>query len=249
MATWQDGPEYAPLVPPAAFEPASPQTTGGSTRHPASESPVTAADRGPAQRPHFAPPPTPVPLAALRSDRAERRDPSQPFGLVTRPVHSPSAWPSAHASTAVSPPPPPPVPLPADPPPPDPVATDGDLEAREQEAVWLLAPAGMVLLGVLGGPLVALTVVVAAVLVVVRPAARPAARTTSRIVLFLVAGIVLVTFLAGAGPGEAVPAIRGIGLVHAALCGMWFVRERSEIDAERHRRARRSWPLPPGDRG
>ena len=128
-------------------------------------------------------------------------------------------------------------------------ATNTDLEAREREAVWLLAPAGMFLLGTLGGPLVALAVVVAAVLLVVRPAARPAARATSRIVLFLVTGMVLVTYLAGAGPGDAVPAIRGIGLVHAAVCGKWFAREAPRNDAERHRRARRSWPLPPGDRG
>lgn len=241
MATWQDGPEYAPLVPPVDFEPAG-DATGFPT---ASTSPAPGHAPTPADPPRFAPPAAAVPLEVVRSDRHRPRDPYQPFHTAARSIPSASAWPAAHAPGygPVEPAPPaavPPTPAPAPVPPP----AGADLVAREREAGWLLAPAGLYLLGALAGWLAPLMVVVSTLLLMTRPGLRPAARTLSQIVLLLVAGVVLLSFLAGNGVAAASPLVRGLGLVHAGMCAIWFVQERSAIGAERHRRTEQSWPPP-----
>lgn len=241
MATWQDGPEYAPLVPPVDFEPAGDATGLAATP------PASGHAPAPAEPPRFAPPAAAVPLAVVRSDRHHPRDPYQPFSTIARTIPSASAWPSAHAPGygPVEPAPPAPAPPTSSPVPvPLPIPVEADLVAREREAWWLLAPAGLYLFGALAGWLAPLMVVVSTLLLVTRPGLRPAARTLSQIVLLLVAGTVLLSFLAGNGVDGAVPLIRGLGLAHAGMCAIWYVQERSAIGAERHRRTQQSWPPP-----
>lgn len=99
MATWEDGPEYAPLERPDRFslpdvpplEPAPPV-----------EQPAAA----PGDRPHFAGPQAPVvPLATLVPTVAEQRDPATPFSVVSSTLTSmDSAWGAAHWSPPTQPP-------------------------------------------------------------------------------------------------------------------------------------------------
>jgi hypothetical protein len=93
MATWEDGPEYAPLERPQEFT--SPAVEPLDVAPPP---PVPAAL--PAQRPLFAGPSVPVsPLAALVPAPADDRDPQQPFAVVASNLTSGSAWGSAHQPT------------------------------------------------------------------------------------------------------------------------------------------------------
>ncbi|MDR1078400.1 MAG: hypothetical protein LBL55_07045 [Propionibacteriaceae bacterium] len=94
MATWQDGPAYAPLQRPLAFA----QPTSGVSLAP------PAAPPGPPPPPTqpppaFAPPTEPVtPLAQLRAAPADQRDPHQPFEVVEATLTSASAWGSVHST-------------------------------------------------------------------------------------------------------------------------------------------------------
>jgi hypothetical protein len=99
MATWEDGPEYAPLVRPDAFnEP----TTSPLSVAPAVEQPAAAA---PKERPAFADPPGPVaPLEHLVPPVEAPRDPAVPFDVVTTALTSAdSAWGAAHWARQSSP--------------------------------------------------------------------------------------------------------------------------------------------------
>jgi hypothetical protein len=91
MATWEDGPEYAPLERPAEF--ASPAAK------PLDEAPpvVAAVESAPLQRPQFRDPSAPVaPLSTLVPVVQDPRDPQLPFDVVTTNLTSGSAWGSAH---------------------------------------------------------------------------------------------------------------------------------------------------------
>lgn len=96
MATWEDGPEYAPRVRPDAFSPAE-----VAPLEPAP--PVTQPAAGaPTARPHFSAPGAPVaPLAALVPAVEQPRNPSEPFAVVTSTLTSAdSAWGAAHWNVA-----------------------------------------------------------------------------------------------------------------------------------------------------
>ena len=97
MATWEDGPEYAPLERPEEFT--SPAVEPLDVAPPP---PVPAPL--PAQRPLFAGPSVPVaPLAALVPAPADDRDPQQPFAVVSSNLTSGSAWGSAHQPVPLAP--------------------------------------------------------------------------------------------------------------------------------------------------
>ncbi len=91
MATWEDGPEYAPLTPPDAF-------TGPST-DPLSVAPPheQVAAVAPKERPAFTDPSEPVaPLVNLVPPVEQKRDPAVPFEVVSTALTSYSAWGAAH---------------------------------------------------------------------------------------------------------------------------------------------------------
>lgn len=106
MATWEDGPEYAPLERPAAFS-----EPPGARLEDAVAVPDPSAD-APVQQPRFDAPSTPVaPLARLvPAETGIPRDPHQPFDVVSAtlipnpagpfgssPVHAATgAWGAAH---------------------------------------------------------------------------------------------------------------------------------------------------------
>lgn len=92
MATWQDGPEYAPLERPDEF--AVPEVA------PLETAPAPPArPRSPAARPAFAGPPAPVsPLETLVPAPADRRDPERPFDVVSSTLTTPGAWAGVHGS-------------------------------------------------------------------------------------------------------------------------------------------------------
>lgn len=281
MATWQDGPEYAPLVPPSGFEPAgqpSPDLADGAHDLGADPSQRRSAP-APLSQPTFAAPESAVPLEALGSGGPEQRDPCEPFAVLTRTATSGSAWPAAHTASSgplTSPPAYAPAPelgpLPAPQPPsvptpaaygmpfphapgapyapippalPEQVGDGADLEARERSARWLLLPAALYLVGTWTGPLVTLAMVVATILLITRRGVRPSAQLVSRYVLVIVTSVTVLSILVGDGLSASTALSRGVGLVYAFLCAMWFVRERSEIDAERQRRDRGASPWPP----
>jgi len=92
MATWQDGPEYAPLTRPEGFgEPNTP---------PVSVAPPDelVAAIAPKERPAFTRPPEPVaPLASLAPPVEQKRDPALPFQVVSTTLTlADSAWGAAH---------------------------------------------------------------------------------------------------------------------------------------------------------
>ena len=97
MATWEDGPEYAPLVRPDAFS--EPTISPLSVRAPV-EQPAAAA---PKERPAFADPADPVaPLESLVPPIEAPRDPAEPFDVVTTALTSAdSAWGAAHWAPTV----------------------------------------------------------------------------------------------------------------------------------------------------
>ena len=117
MATWEDGPEYAPLERPADFAPAA-----GA---PLSVAPPVhqMAALAPKDRPVFDQPSVPLaPLDSLVPVVEETRDPQVPFAVVSSTVTSDSAWaavhwgapgPPAELPVAASPPWAPSQPLPA----------------------------------------------------------------------------------------------------------------------------------------
>jgi hypothetical protein len=91
MATWEDGPEYAPVERPAEFaEPSAPPL---SIAEPVEQMAALA----PKNRPAFDEPPVPVaPLATLIPPPGEHRDPQQPFAVVASAMTSDSAWGAVH---------------------------------------------------------------------------------------------------------------------------------------------------------
>ncbi len=92
MATWQDGPEYAPAERPTAFvdPPAEPLQAP-----PAATTPAVWA---PADQPVFSPPTAPTPaLAALVPSVAAPRNPQQPFEVTSSTITNQSAWSAVHS--------------------------------------------------------------------------------------------------------------------------------------------------------
>ncbi len=98
MASWTDGPEYAPVERPAAFAaPDAPPLTGAP--------PLTDLSAGAPVLPPaaFEEPRDPVPaLAALVPSHGPSRDPQQPFLVESALVTAGSAWGSAHSAAAVA---------------------------------------------------------------------------------------------------------------------------------------------------
>lgn len=114
MATWEDGPEYAPAARPDAFVP--PDAAPLAPHDPAPPAPDADA---PAARPDFAPLPEGlVPLDRIAPPAPDRRDPTEAFDVVTMaltptapaPAWAPptgpplGAWGSAHSPQAARPP-------------------------------------------------------------------------------------------------------------------------------------------------
>jgi hypothetical protein len=91
MATWEDGPEYAPIERPSDFQiPDAP---------PLDVAPPYAqvAAWAPKSRPVFDSPEGPVaPLSTLTPAREEPRDPQEPFAVVSSTMTSDSAWGAVH---------------------------------------------------------------------------------------------------------------------------------------------------------
>lgn len=93
MATWRDGPEYAPRQRPTGFvEPAAePLEAHAEAPHPAAGAP--------ADRPVFSPPETPAPiLAELAPAIAPQRNPHAPFAVVASTLTGGSAWSAVHTA-------------------------------------------------------------------------------------------------------------------------------------------------------
>jgi hypothetical protein len=98
MATWEDGPEYAPLNRPDAFtEPSTPPLSFAPPQE-------QLAALAPKERPAFADPPEPVePLANLIPPVEPPRDPAIPFEVVSTALTSAdSAWGAAHWTSPAS---------------------------------------------------------------------------------------------------------------------------------------------------
>jgi hypothetical protein len=99
MATWEDGPEYAPLERPAEF--ARPEVAPLSVAPPVEQ----MAAYAPKQRPAFDDPPAPVaPLETLLPVVEETRDPQEPFAVVSSTLTSDSAWGALHWGPPTGPP-------------------------------------------------------------------------------------------------------------------------------------------------
>jgi hypothetical protein len=94
MATWEDGPEYAPIERPADFQ--TPDAPPLTTALPYTQ----AAAWAPKSRPVFDDPTTPLaPLAMLVPvEREEPRDPEKPFAVVASTLTTDSAWGAVHWS-------------------------------------------------------------------------------------------------------------------------------------------------------
>jgi hypothetical protein len=93
MATWEDGPEYAPLERPDEFSvpDVAPLSVAPPYVQPAAQAPVS--------RPQFGHPVDPViPLGALEPAEEEQRDPSRPFEVVSSTATAESAWGAVHWS-------------------------------------------------------------------------------------------------------------------------------------------------------
>jgi hypothetical protein len=87
VATWEDGPEYAPLERPQYF--------ADAPLPPLEQAPPPArpADGLPSTRPTFDQPSAPVaPLATLVPAPPDERDPARPFEVVTATLTSESGW-------------------------------------------------------------------------------------------------------------------------------------------------------------
>jgi hypothetical protein len=91
MATWEDGPEYAPVERPTYFADAG--------APPLSLAPpvIQAAAQAPKDRPFFDQPSAAVaPLETLVPTPAETRDPQAPFAIANTAMTSDSAWGALH---------------------------------------------------------------------------------------------------------------------------------------------------------
>ena len=120
MATWEDGPEYAPLERPAEYT--SPVAAPFEEAAPVVAVPASV----PVERPQFSEPPVPVaPLAALVPVVEDTRDPQLPFEVVSTNLTSGSAWGSAHGGLPSA------VPLPTAPMQPTPAALPATAYAPE----------------------------------------------------------------------------------------------------------------------
>ena len=98
MATWEDGPEYAPVEWPTGF--VAPEVAPLSMAAPTSD-PSAGAPAEPPTR--FDQPHDPVPpLADLVPTTAPTRDPSEPFQVESAVMTAGSAWGSAHSTQAVA---------------------------------------------------------------------------------------------------------------------------------------------------
>ncbi len=98
MATWEDGPEYAPVEWPTGFVAPAIEPLSAA---PTSTDPSVDAPAEPPAR--FDQPRDPVPpLAALVPTTAPTRDPVEPFQVVSAVVTAGSAWGSAHSTQAVA---------------------------------------------------------------------------------------------------------------------------------------------------
>jgi hypothetical protein len=92
MATWEDGPEYAPIERPSDFQ--TPDAPPLTTAEPYPQ----AAAWAPKNRPIFDDPSSPVrPLGTLVPVRREEpRDPEKPFTVVASTMTTDSAWGAVH---------------------------------------------------------------------------------------------------------------------------------------------------------
>jgi hypothetical protein len=98
VATWADGPEYAPIERPFAF-----QNPDAPPLKIAAPYPQMAA-LAPKSRPVFDSPEKPVaPLSTLLPAREEPRDPQEPFAVVSTTMTTDSAWGAAHWAAPTSP--------------------------------------------------------------------------------------------------------------------------------------------------
>ncbi len=93
MASWQDGPEYAPTARPDEF--AEPQV------EPLEDPPpVLTLSGAPDERPRFDEPTAPVaPLATLVPEPADQRDPQQAFAVVSSTLTTGGPWGGIHGAT------------------------------------------------------------------------------------------------------------------------------------------------------
>jgi len=97
MATWRDGPEYAPTARPDAFvEPvAQPLDAPEPADHPGADAP--------AEHPRFTAPEQTAPdLAALLPATVPERDPRLAFEVVTTALTQDTAWGAAHSAPALA---------------------------------------------------------------------------------------------------------------------------------------------------
>jgi hypothetical protein len=91
MATWEDGPEYAPIERPSDFH--SPDAPPLDVAPPYAQ----VAAWAPKNRPVFDSPEGSVaPLSTLTPVREEPRDPQEPFAVVSSTMTSDSAWGAVH---------------------------------------------------------------------------------------------------------------------------------------------------------
>jgi hypothetical protein len=113
MATWEDGPEYAPIARPTDFADA------GAAPLPMAPPVVQMAAQAPKDRPFFDQPPAPVaPLETLVATPPETRDPQVPFAVASSMMTSDSAWGALHWGAPSAPPvsaPPTALPITSDP--------------------------------------------------------------------------------------------------------------------------------------
>lgn len=93
MATWEDGPEYAPIERPADF--GRPPVAELDVAPPAAQQAAWA----PRDRPVFSAPPVPVaPLATLVPATKDPRDPQLPFDVASATLTGDGAWGALHWS-------------------------------------------------------------------------------------------------------------------------------------------------------
>lgn len=98
MATWEDGPEYAPAVRPDEF--AVPDAPPLEEAPPA----LQPAAGAPVDRPQFGPPKAPVaPLETLVPVPADQRDPSRAFDVVSSTLTTGGPWGGVHGSQPTAP--------------------------------------------------------------------------------------------------------------------------------------------------
>lgn len=99
MASWQDGPEYAPIERPDEFSTPDAPPLGLAEEY------LQPAANAPVQRPAFADPQSAVvPLADLAPEPEEQRDPTLPYDVVSSAMTTgDSAWTAVHWQAPTSP--------------------------------------------------------------------------------------------------------------------------------------------------